>query len=140
VRYAGFWRRFAALWLDLLIMSPLLVLAWWGSEQFRLFDLYYFLPNMVFGFFYYIYLVQRFGGTPGKRLMRLRIAKVNGDPVTYREALKRYIPEWLMGIGSSVALMIASLHLTDTQFIAASSYMERMQLIVSAAPSWYEPL
>jgi uncharacterized RDD family membrane protein YckC len=140
VRYAGFWRRFAALWLDLLVMSPLLLLVWWGDEHFRLFNLYYFLPSSVFGFFYSVYLVQRFGGTPGKRLMRLRIVRVNGDPVTYREALMRYIPEWLMSIGSSIALLIASLQLTDIQYFAASSYLERVHLIISAAPGWYEPL
>lgn len=121
-------------------MSPLILLAWWGNEHFRLFDLYYFIPGMLFGFFYSVYLVQRFGGTPGKRLMKVRIVKVSGDPVTYREALLRYIPEWLMTIVSSVALMIAALHLTDAQYFAAPSFIERTQLIKSTTPSWYGPM
>ncbi|MCK9200119.1 MAG: RDD family protein [Gallionella sp.] len=135
--YAGFWRRFAALWLDVLIMSPLMALAWWGKEHLRLFDLYYLIPATVFGFFYGVYLVQRFGGTPGKRLMKVSIVKVNGEPVTYREALLRYLPEWLMSIGSSIALIIAALHLTDAQYFSAPSFVERMQLIKSVTPSWY---
>ena len=137
--YAGVWRRFAALWLDFLIMSPLFMAVWWGSEHFRLFNFYYFIPGTVFGFFYSVYLVQRFGGTPGKRLMKVCIVKVNGAPVTYREALLRYIPECLMTIGSSVALMIAVLHLTDAQYFAAPSFMERAQLINSAVPGWSGP-
>ena len=135
--YAGFWPRFAALWLDILILSPLIGLAWWGNEHFRLFDLYYFIPSTAFGFFFSVYLVQRFGGTPGKRLMKIRIAQVSGDPVTYREALLRYIPEWLMTIGSSTALIIATFQLTDAQYFAAPSFIERTQLVTSAAPSWY---
>jgi uncharacterized RDD family membrane protein YckC len=140
VIYAGFWPRFAALWLDILVMSPIIAFAWWGNEHFRLFDLYYFIPGTLFGFFYSVYLVQRFGGTPGKRLMKIRIAKVNGDPVTYREALLRYFPEWLLTIGSSVALMIAALHVTDAQFFAASSFIERAHLMQSATPSWNWPM
>ena len=121
-------------------MSPLFLLAWWGNEHSRLFELYYFIPGMLFGFFYSVYLVQRFGGTPGKRLMKVRIVKVSGDPVTYREALLRYIPEWLMTIGSSVALMIAALHLTDAQYFAVSSFIDRTQLIKSTTPVWYGPM
>lgn len=138
--YAGFWSRFAAHWVDILVTSPFFVLVWWGGDHFRLFYLYYFLPSTLFGLFYNVYLVQRFGGTPGKRFMRLRIAKVNGDPIMYREALMRYIPDWLMSIGSSVALMVAVLHLTDAQYFAPPSFTERMQLIKSAAPSWNGPI
>ncbi len=135
--YAGFWKRFAALWLDLLIMSPLIGLGWWGMEHFRLYHLCYFIPGTAFGFFYSIYLVKKFGGTPGKRLMKVSIVKVNGGPVTYREALLRYLPEWIMSIGSSIAIMIAAFHLTDAQYFAAPSVMERTQLLKSSAPSWY---
>jgi len=138
--YAGFWLRFAALWLDMLVMSPIIGLVWWGNEHFRLFDLYFFIPNMVFGFFFSVYLVQRFGGTPGKRLMKVRIVKVNGNPVTYREALIRYTPEWIMTVASSVALMVAALHLSDVQYFAAPSLIERTQLLKSATPNWDKPI
>jgi hypothetical protein len=60
--------------------------------------------------------------------------------VTYREALLRYTPEWIMTLGSSVALMIAVFHLTDAQYFAAPSFIERTQLIESTTPSWYGPM
>lgn len=121
-------------------MSPLLAFVWWGTEHFRVFYLYYFIPDALFVFIYNVYLVQRFGGTPGKRLMRIRIVKLNGDPVNYREALLRYFPEWLMTIGSSFALLIAALHLTDAQYFSVPSFIERTQLIKSTAPGWNSPL
>lgn len=122
----------------MLVMSPLFLLILWGTERCRLFGLYYFIPNMLFGFFYSVYLVQRFGGTPGKRLMKIRITKVSGGMVTYREALLRYLPEWLMSMGYSVALIIPALHLTDAQYFAPPSIVERTQLLLSTTPSWYK--
>lgn len=136
VTYAGFWPRFAALLLDLMVMSPLIILVWWGQEHFRLFDVYYFLPGTLFGLWYGVYLVRRFGGTPGKRLMKLRIAKVGGESVTYREALLRYLPEWVMGIGTSLAGIVAVLSLTDAQYFAATTFIERSHMLSEAMPSW----
>lgn len=138
--YAGFWPRFAALLLDLLVMSPLFILIWWGNEHFRLFDVYYFLPGTLFGLWYGVYLVRRFGGTPGKRLMKLRIVKVSGESVTYREALLRYLPEWVMGIGTSLAGIVAVISLTDAQYFAATTLIERSQVVAEAMPSWNGPV
>jgi uncharacterized RDD family membrane protein YckC len=135
--YGGFWRRFGALWLDFLFMTPLIALNIWGSEQSRLFDLYYFIPGVLFGFFYSVYLVHRYGGTPGKRVMKLRITRIDGSPVGYREAFLRYLPDALFGALGSVALIIAVIHLTDTQYFSAT-YLNRQFIIQSVAPSWYK--
>ena len=35
-KYAGFWPRLGALLLDFLIMLPLIAIALWGSQRFRL--------------------------------------------------------------------------------------------------------
>lgn len=117
-------------------MSPLAALTWWGSTHFRLFNVFYFLPEVLFGFFYSVYLVQRFGGTPGKRLMKLRIVKLSGEAVSYREALLRYLPEGLMGIGSSVAGVLAVLSLSDAQYFASTSFLEQSSVIQAAMPGW----
>jgi len=121
-------------------MSPLFLLVWWGQTHFRLFDVYYFLPGTLFGLWYGVYLVRRFGGTPGKRLMKLRIVKVGGESVTYREALLRYLPEWVMGIGTSLAGIVAVLSLTDAQYFAAATFIERGQVVTEAMPSWNGPV
>lgn len=138
--YAGFWPRFAAFWLDMLILSPLIVLSVVGTAHSRLFYVYYFLPGTLFGLFYGVYLVHRFGGTPGKRLMKLRIAKLSGGPVTYREALLRYLPEWVLGVGGSIAAMVAVLSLTDVQYFAAPSFLERSKMVMAVTPSWHGPI
>lgn len=139
LRYAGFWPRLGALLLDMLIMLPLSALVFWGSERYRLFDLYYLIPGTLFGFFYGVYLVRRFGGTPGKLVVGVRIRKVSGEPVGYREALLRYLPEFLLGTLTYIALVISVLHISDTEYHSLS-VMERAKRMVDLAPPWYTPL
>ena len=136
-QYGGFWRRFAALWLDFLVLLPLAALVFWGSERYRLFSLYYFVPGTLVGLFYSVYLVRRFGGTPGKLIMGLRIRKVSEEPVGYRQALLRYAPEFLLGLLMSIALLPPLLQMTDAQYHALS-FMERSKRQVELAPSWFK--
>src|SRR5438046_279640 len=110
LRYAGFWPRLGALLLDCLIMLPLGVLAFWGTQRYRLFDLYYLVPSTLFGLFYSVYLVQRFGGTPGKLIVGVRIRKVSGEEVGYREAFLRYLPEFILSMLISIALLTSVFH------------------------------
>src|SRR5437867_453474 len=105
LRYAGFWPRLGALILDVLILLPLSALAFWGGERYRLFDVYYLVPGTLLGLFYSVYVVQRFGGTPGKLIVGVRIRRVSGEPVGYREAFLRYLPEFVLGLLMSIALL-----------------------------------
>ena len=139
LRYAGFWPRLAALLLDMLIMLPLTALVFWGSERYRLFLLYCFVPSTLFGLFYGVYLVRRFGGTPGKLIVGVRIRKVSGEPVGYREAILRYLPEFILNMLMSVGFLMSVLHMSDTEYHALS-FMERARRMVELAPSWYKPL
>ena len=139
LRYAGFWPRLAALLLDFLIMLPLGALAFWGTEHYRLFDLYYLIPGTLLGLFYSVYLVQRFGGTPGKLIVGVRIRKVSGEPVGFREAFIRYLPEFILGMLMSIAMLISVFHMSDAEYHTLS-FMDRVKRMVELAPSWYKPL
>lgn len=139
LRYAGFWPRLGALLWDILIMLPLSALVFWGSERYRLFNLYYLVPGTLFSLFYGVYLVRCFGGTPGKLIVGVRIRKVSGEPVGYRETLLRYLPEFLLGTLMSIALLISVFHMSDTEYHSLS-FMERAKRTVELAPPWYTPL
>jgi uncharacterized RDD family membrane protein YckC len=139
LRYAGFGPRLAANLLDFVIMIPLIALSFWGSSHFRLFEIYYFLPGILFGLFYSVYLVRRYGGTPGKLLVGIRIRKLDGEPVGYREALLRYLPDTLLGILISVGMILSVLHMSDAEYHSLS-FMERSKRMVELAPSWQAPL
>jgi uncharacterized RDD family membrane protein YckC len=128
-----------ALLLDMLVMLPLNALALWGSERYRLFSLYELAPRILFGLFYFVYLVRRFGGTPGKLIVGVRIRKVDGDPVGYREALLRYLPEFILVLSLSIAMLISVLHMSDAEYHALS-FVERTRRMGELAPAWYKPL
>lgn len=139
LRYAGFGPRLASLLLDLLVMLPLMALSFWGSAQFRLFQVYYFVPGILFGLFYSVYLVRRFGGTPGKLIVGIRIRKLDGEPVGYREAFLRFLPDFILATLMSIAFIMAVFHMTDAEYHSLG-FMERTKRMLELVPSWYSPL
>ncbi len=134
--YAGFWRRFGAFWLDFIVLLPITGLTLWGSAHYRLFNLYYFLPGILFGLFFSVYLVRRFGGTPGKLLVGLRIRKPDGGQIGYREALLRYMPEALLTTVMSIALIFSVLAMSDSEYLSLG-LVERSKRLIALAPPWY---
>ncbi len=101
--------------------------------------MYYLIPGIFFGLFYSVYLVRRYGGTPGKLIMGIRIRKLDGEPVGYYEALLRYFPEFIFGLLISIGLIFPLFQMSDVEYHALS-FMERSKRIVELAPSWYRPL
>ena len=140
LRYAGFWPRLGSLLLDGLIMAPIIALFLWGNSHYRLFGLYYFIPSIVFGLFFHVYLVRRYGGTPGKLLVKVYIRKVDGTPVGYREAVLRHLPHFLLSIVGSIAILISMDKMTDTEFQALTSRHQRYKRMSELAPSWSRPV
>jgi len=139
LRYAGFWPRLGSLLLDVLILLPLSALVLWVDGKHRLFVVYYLVPGELFGLFYSVYLVRRFGGTPGKLIVGIRIRKLDGEPVGYREAFLRYFPEALFGLLMSIALLIPQIHMSDAEY-QSLSFMGQATRMVELAPAWYKPL
>lgn len=137
MKYAGFWRRFGAFWADTIIVAPWV----WGisyffSEKSRLFNLYFFIPGLLFGWWFYVHLVAKHGGTPGKLLLKIRIAMTDGSAVTYKAAAIRYSVLFALSTMSSIAVLIGALKMSDAQYFSLN-YMTRSQVILTLAPHWY---
>jgi uncharacterized RDD family membrane protein YckC len=139
LRYAGFWPRLGSLLLDLAIQLPLGGMVLWADRYSRLFEVYYLLPGALFGVFYSVYLVQRFGATPGKLVMGIRIRKLDGEPVGYLEAFIRYLPDFVFSLAMSVALIVPLLHMSDAEY-RSLSFLGHYQRLTDLAPPWYRPL
>ena len=125
--------------LDLIFVLPLTALVFWASRHYRLFQVYYIIPGTLFGLFYNVYLVQRFGGTPGKLVVGIRIRKLDGQPVGYWEAFLRNLPELTLVLLSNIALTFPLLHMSDAEY-QSLSLMEFSRHITELAPSWYKPV
>lgn len=139
LRYAGFWRRFGAYWVDLLIFLPLTGLVLWMGEKSRLFQLYYFVPGLLIGLFFHVYLVKRYGGTPGKILLNMRIVRLDGTSVRYREALIRYSVLFVLMVLTSVASVAGTLSMSDTEYLSLG-FQARSLRLAQLAPQWFMPV
>jgi len=139
LRYAGFWPRLGSLLLDVIIMLPLSALVLWANGHCRLFMAYYLIPETFLGLFYSVYLVRRYGGTPGKLIVGIRIRKLDGEPVGYREAFLRYLPEAILYFLLSISLLFPLFHMSDAEY-RSFAFLERFEHMIELAPFWYKPL
>jgi len=137
--YAGFLKRFGAYFLDNLFKGPWLFLIIYINNASRLNEVLTFIPSLIFFFFYNIYCVKRWGGTPGKLSSKIKIVKVNGDSVGWREAILRHIVDITLFLVIKIALIIVLFKMNDNQF-NAMTYPERLGWIVMNMPVWYLPL
>ena len=109
MHYAGFWIRFTAKFIDNIILQILFVPMRFitgiastdPNAQLRIFFLTVAITMGVTAA-YQIFFVGKFGATPGKMALRLRIVRPNGDKLTYGRACGRYFAELL----SSLTLLI----------------------------------
>jgi uncharacterized RDD family membrane protein YckC len=78
MQYAGFWRRFGAYWIDFIALMPLMAVGVFGTNLSRWFQPIWLIPGALIGLWFSVYLVVRYGGTPGKLVMGTRIVMEDG--------------------------------------------------------------
>lgn len=139
ILYAGFWRRLGAHFLDLIILFPLGYIVFLGENQSRLFSIYFFLPWLLFILWFHIYLVCRYGGTPGKLLLKIRIVKLDGARVGYKEAILRSFVLIFLSVVVSIAEIVVVLGMTDKLYFSME-WMVRIKYIRDNMPTWYSPV
>jgi uncharacterized RDD family membrane protein YckC len=133
--YGGFWRRLAAAVIDGLCISPLIALQFFLMAHSRYGMAYSIVPMLAVPLLYNVYLVKRYGATPGKLAMKLRITMLDGSPVTGRAALVRYLPWVVFGALQSVGAALAALSMTDEAY-ATYGWAERSAQLELVQPLW----
>lgn len=136
MQYAGFWKRFGSYWIDVLVMIPIMFLVFWGNEQSRLFQVYYFIPGLLFGLWFHVYLVKRYGGTPGKILLKIKISKLDGSNVEYKESILRYLVLFVLTMFTSIPMLIATMGMSDAEYFSYD-WMQRTAVMTEKLPAWH---
>jgi uncharacterized RDD family membrane protein YckC len=131
--YAGFWIRFGSLLLDGLITLPLIFLILFLNGLSKNAYYYTVIPSYVFHFWYSIYLVKKYGGTPGKLIAGIKIIKIDGTDVTWREAILRQIVTFSLTIFISIITLIG-LSKVDAEHYESLSWLSKQQYIQSFTP------
>jgi uncharacterized RDD family membrane protein YckC len=110
LRYAGFWIRFAAIFIDGIILAVAggMVGMLFGAGMFATMgnaagvNITVFLINSLVGFFlrmvYETYCVGKWGATPGKMACKIKVITPEGGKVSYGRAFGRFWGKMLSGL------------------------------------------
>jgi len=121
VGYGGFWIRFAALFVDGVVVNALGMIlgvlmgvsvteqmASDPSVSFSTVQWIHLILQVSLAIFYYTWFVGKYGGTPGKLILGLRIVDEHGGPVGYSTAVKRYLATILSALTFGIGYLIAA--------------------------------
>jgi len=113
LRYAGFWIRFGAWLLDMIILWVAyfcvdigITMAFMGGNR-QAAGLVNIAANLTVGITYMVFFNGRFGATPGKMALKLKIVRPDGEPISYARAFGRYFAEMLSGLILCIGYMMA---------------------------------
>lgn len=108
--YSKFWHRVLASIIDGMIVSGFnlivkLVLIRWVSYAADL--IFVNVTALAFGIFFHVFLVARFGVTPGKMILRMRIVQRDGTPAIWGNAILRYMVTFACSSALTIPYLIA---------------------------------
>jgi uncharacterized RDD family membrane protein YckC len=136
VTYAGFRYRLIAGLVDLLVFLPILTLDVWLRSTSRTAALVLIVPMTALYAIYNIYFHARWGQTPGKMVAGIRVVKLSGESIGWREAFLRSSVDvafaLLFVIGSYMSLM----SMTDAEY-QRLPWLERQAVLDQRLPVWY---
>lgn len=136
--YATLGQRYLAQLLDSLVLVPLLASEYFLMEWSRQGSALWLGPGLLFLIWFEVGLVVRYGATPGKLLMKIRIAMVDGSSVTWKAALLRFSVTCVLSAAVSCAFAVAASRMTDAEYFELS-YLERYLRLRELTPGWYGP-
>lgn len=131
--YAGFGSRLGSLLIDTLIYWPFILLIEYINGLSRTNYYFTFLISLSFLFFYHIYCVKKWGGTPGKLIMNIKILKINGKPVEWEQAILRHIVSIIYSVITTILICISISKISDDLFDKLS-YVQRSMVLTSLSP------
>jgi uncharacterized RDD family membrane protein YckC len=132
--YAGFWRRLAALLLDGLLITPVGLLTVYLYSYGATSYLIVFLPAQLFWFWYSVYLVKDYGGTPGKLLMEIQIIKINGANAGWKEAVLRESVMLVLSLYSGIVTAVALFNM-DGDHYDSLGWLDKQVYVASIFPA-----
>jgi uncharacterized RDD family membrane protein YckC len=135
--YAGFWRRFLAFIIDFILLMPLMYLGIYLSAKTQWYYALWLVPGALIGLWYCVYLVYRYGGTPGKLLAKVRIQLLDGSPITRNAAFARYSVIFVLSIIQSLVFAVAALSVPADLYFT-DDFLERSKVIIANTGSVYK--
>lgn len=134
-RYATFWQRFGAGWIDFFVFLPLFLTNGWPASKLGMALLV--LPLAFLYPAYSVYLHGRWGQTVGKWAMGIRVLTVDGHAITWRQAWLRAVGDWTYAPIDAAARFTALATIADAEFYGVSE-SARADTLYALQPAWAE--
>jgi uncharacterized RDD family membrane protein YckC len=116
--YAGFGPRLCSLLLDGLFTSPLIIIGYFLQSNGKELYVFWVIVSIIFNMWYHVYLVAKNGGTPGKLIMGLKIARLDLETIGWREAVLRHIVEITLLLLSNLMVIYAIHNFNEAHYLA----------------------
>lgn len=133
--YAGFWKRFGAGIVDMVVFIPFVFL--FNLQNISL--AVAMLTAVVWYALYYAYVVYfhyKFGATLGKMATGVRVTLPNGGRIGLKQALLRSSVDIGFGIFAVAAQVIALSNADADQYLNAG-WLDRSTYLIPLLPAWY---
>jgi uncharacterized RDD family membrane protein YckC len=134
--YGGFGTRLGSLLIDIVILSPMIALMHYLHSLDKIYNIVTSVLFLILGFGFQVYLTQKYGGTPGKILLGIKILKLDGQNIGWKEAFMRYlIPSIfsLTGLGITIYCVIKA----DNNVYMSKEWQYKQAYIFSFANDLY---
>jgi uncharacterized RDD family membrane protein YckC len=134
--YAGFWRRFCALWVDFFIVMPLAFFLLWLEGFDKTLAIIITIPSTALFSMYHVYFNARYGGTPGKLAVGIRVTRPNGSKIGWTEAIARSAVDMVFALVMLCLQVWALIQISGEDYSNATGFFERATLLRSYRPAW----
>lgn len=135
MKYASFWQRFCAAWVDFFVLLPLGLLQTWIESQSKVAAFILVIPMTAAYCAYTIYCHGRYGQTVGKHVMLIRVMRTNGERIGWREAWLRSSVDVGFAVIGVISSFIALAAITDSSYYGVS-WTHRTMNLQALEPSW----
>ncbi|HRK36444.1 MAG TPA: RDD family protein [Candidatus Hydrogenedentes bacterium] len=133
--YVGFWRRFFAGVLDLLILLPVVLILVFVARSGKTWEITSSIAGLVIFTAYTIIFCYRYGGTLGDIMLGIRITRPDGSRIGWNESIARYIVPTIISTEIAAVQAYALIAIDPVVFNAAGSY-ERQYLVDLHTPGF----
>ena len=134
-KYATFSQRFGAMWVDLFVLVPLIVVNEVLQSISKGAALLLVIPMAASYLAYAIYCHGRFGQTVGKRAMRIRVVRTTGERIGWREAWLRSSIDVGFSVLNVIGSFVALATIADGEYYGVG-WMRRGANLSAHQPSW----
>lgn len=135
MNFGTFWQRFAAMWIDMFVLLPLVFVQLWLDSISKIAAFVLVIPMAAVYSAYSIYCHGRFGQTVGKYVMRIRVVRISGEHIGWREAWLRSSVDVAFAFLGAVSLFIALATISDASYYGID-WIQRSQNVQAHEPTW----